>query len=181
MDILQKARGFTLIELLITLAIVAILVTSSTGFGNLVQRNQLTTTLNTLIADMNFARSEAIKTGTEVIICITHDGQNCARGDAWHSGWMVYYDKDGDRRRDNDEPSKRQQNPFKGATTIVYNGRPVDNYVRFKSDGTTNYNGTFKFCSMRDSALKRALILSNTGRLRASSYLASGKTINCAN
>ncbi|MBL4852096.1 MAG: GspH/FimT family pseudopilin [Gammaproteobacteria bacterium] len=173
------ARGFTLIELMVTLTIAAILVTLSTSFGNLLQRNELTTVVNTLVADMNFARSEAIKTGTEVIICITQDGLNCAKGDRWHDGWMVYYDKDGDRRRDDDEPLTRQQSALSGTTSIIYNGRPVDNYVRFQASGTTNYNGTFAICNSRNTALKRALVLSNTGRLRSSSYLPNGKAINC--
>ncbi|MBL1433879.1 MAG: hypothetical protein COC09_02220 [Gammaproteobacteria bacterium] len=181
MDILLKARGFTLIELMITLAIAAILVTTSTGFGNIIQRNELTTVLNTLITDMNFARSEAIKTGTEVVICISQDGINCAKGDSWHNGWMVYYDSNGDRRKDSDEPLTRQQNALGGTITIVYNGRPVDNYVRFRSDGTTHYNGTFALCNTRDTELKRALVLSNTGRLRSASYLPNGKAVNCSN
>ncbi len=172
-------RGFTLIELMVTLTVAAILVTLSTSFSNLIQRNELTTVVNTLVADMNFARNEAIKTGAEVIICITQDGLNCTKGDRWHGGWMIYYDKDGDRRRDNNEPLTRQQSALSGTTTIIYNGRPVDNYVRFQASGTTNYSGTFAICNSRDTALKRALVLSNTGRLRSSSYLPNGKPISC--
>lgn len=174
-----RSSGFTLIELIITLAIVAILAASSAGFGNIIQRNEMTTVINTLIADMNFARSEAIKTGTEVIICITDDQENCARGNEWQNGWLIYYDIDGDRRRDSNENSSRAQTTLSKTTSVTYNGRPVDNFIRFSANGTTNYNGTFIVCNSRDPALKRAIILSNTGRLRSSSYLANGKAINC--
>ncbi|MBL1293577.1 MAG: GspH/FimT family pseudopilin [Thiotrichales bacterium] len=177
----ECCRGFTLIELLITLSIVAILATTATGLGSVVQRNEMTAVINTLIADMNFARSEAIKTGTEVIICITNDHENCAKGNEWQNGWMVYYDNDGDRRRDADEASARAQTAISKTITIAYNGRPVDNYVRFSANGTTNYNGTFTICNSRNTTLARAIILSNTGRLRGSSYLANGKAIDCIN
>jgi len=179
MGILKHVRGFTLIELLVTLAIAAVLITFSTGFSSLIQRNQLITTLNTLVNDMNFARSEAIKTGTEVVICATIDGERCSTGDQWQQGWMVYYDQDGDRLRDNDEPLTRRQNAFNNQTVIEYSGRPVDNYIRFQATGSTQYNGTFSFCSTNRNNLKRALILSNTGRLRTSSRHANGGEINC--
>ena len=153
--------------------------TFSTGFGSLIQQNQLITALNTLVNDMNFARSEAIKTGTEVVICATNDGERCSKGDRWQQGWIVYYDQNGDRRRNNDEPLTRRQNAFNGRTLIQYNGRPVDNYIRFQATGATQYNGTFRFCSTKHSDLKRALIVSNTGRLRTSSRHANGGEINC--
>lgn len=177
----EYRRGFTLIELLITLTIVAILATTTTRLGSVMQRNEMTTVINSLIADMNFARSEAIKTGTEVIICITNDHENCAKGNEWQNGWMIYYDNDGDRRKDSNETSSRTHNAIGETTTIVYNGRPVDNYIRFSANGTTNYNGTFIVCNSHNTALKRAIILSNTGRIRSSSYLADGKAINCTN
>ncbi len=179
MDILQRARGFTLIELMATLAIAAVLVTLSIGFGSLIQRNQLITAINTLVNDMNFARSEAIKSGTEIVICITNDGVNCNKGDRWQQGWMIYHDRDGNRRRDHGESIIRRKNAFAEQTLIRYNGRPVDNYIRFQATGSTQYNGTFSFCHKTHGNYKRALILSNTGRLRTASRQANGREINC--
>ena len=174
-----RVRGFTLIELLVTLSIAAILALLSTSFSDLSQRNQLIAAFNTLVTDMNYARSEAIKTGEEMVICISSDGINCIRGDDWRQGWIIYQDSDGDRRRDQDETIKKHQNEILGSTLIRYNGRPVDNFIRFQASGSTQYNGTFSFCALGKQNLKRALILSNTGRLRSASTKANGHPIVC--
>ncbi len=175
----ESQSGFTLIELMVTLSVAAILATLSTGFSSLSQRNQLTTALNTLVTDMNYTRSEAIKSGDEMVICISTDGENCSRGDDWRLGWIIYSDSDGDRRRDPSETIKKYQNEINGSTQIQYNGRPVDNFIRFLPTGITNYNGTFSFCSRTIQSLKRVLVLSNTGRFRPSSHHPSGQAISC--
>ena len=180
MNLSHTVRGFTLIELLVALSIGFILLTLSAGFSDISQRNRLIVAINTLVTDMNYARSEAINSGNEVVICISRDGIACSEGDNWQQGWIVYHDYDGDRRRDSSETVTRRQNAFANGTSIRYNGRPVDNYIRFQASGSTQYNGTFRFCRRGRSDYQRLLILSNTGRLRSASGNANGGPSGCS-
>jgi type IV fimbrial biogenesis protein FimT len=54
----------------------------------------LTALTNGLIADINLARSEAIKTSTQTAICAT-SGSDCGTSTNWGSaGWRVFLDAD---------------------------------------------------------------------------------------
>ncbi len=86
-------KGFTLIELIVTLTIAGILMAvaapSMVGF---VSSNRLAGQINELIADINLARSEAIKRSVTTGICVTNvGGTNCVASGNWANGWLVYY------------------------------------------------------------------------------------------
>lgn len=178
MDIPKHAQGFTLIELLTALAVVAITIGFSIGFTHLISSQRLVSEMNSLIADMNYARSEAIKSGSEVVVCISSGGLACDRGSRWHRGWIVFHDLDGDRRRDADEPVKRRQNALQ-TTTIRYRGFPSRRFVRFLPNGFTDNNGTFSFCAPSPADFERAVILSKSGRLRKATRAGDGAAIAC--
>ncbi|MCF6224726.1 MAG: GspH/FimT family pseudopilin [Xanthomonadales bacterium] len=78
---MQKTQGFTLIELLITIAIMAIMMAMAVpSFKQMVERNQVTTTGNDMIASIMLARSTAV----------TREGDiRLRRLSNWNSGWTV--------------------------------------------------------------------------------------------
>lgn len=97
-------RGFTLIELLITLVIAGILTAIAVpSMQNFVESNRLSTAANDLLADINLARTEAIKrqggftagaTG-RLVMCASSNGTDCsAAPTTWNSGWIVFWDQD---------------------------------------------------------------------------------------
>lgn len=60
-----RARGFTLVEMVIVISIVAILVMfAAPSFQSTIQSARTTTEVNSLVNDLQFARSEAIKRGS---------------------------------------------------------------------------------------------------------------------
>jgi type IV fimbrial biogenesis protein FimT len=81
--------GFTLIEMMITIVVLAILLGIAVpSFRNASLSGQLRSAANDFIATANFARSEAIKRGTPVTMCVSADGSSCAAG-GWEQGWIV--------------------------------------------------------------------------------------------
>ncbi|HEY4066675.1 MAG TPA: Tfp pilus assembly protein FimT/FimU [Burkholderiaceae bacterium] len=91
-----RRAGFTLIELLVVIAIAAILtMIAIPGFTDMIQRNRVSGEVNSFVGDLQYARSEAIKTGQTVSICPSSDGSSCLGTNAWQSGWIVFTDVNG--------------------------------------------------------------------------------------
>jgi type IV fimbrial biogenesis protein FimT len=89
--------GFTLMELLMTIAIAAIVATIGIpSFQYVTNSNRVAGEVNGLLADLQFARGEAIKEGQPVTVCMSKGGTTCdTTGNAWNSGWIVYSNPNG--------------------------------------------------------------------------------------
>ena len=101
-----KSSGFTLFELMVTLAIAAILLTLSLpSFTRLIQSTHMSSSVNTFLADMRYARSEAIRRGGWVVMCRSNNPEaalpTCVSpidsvGNGWVSGWIIFHGVDSD-------------------------------------------------------------------------------------
>lgn len=85
-------RGFTLVELMVTLAVLAVLtMVALPSFRDTIRRSRVSAASNALLADLRYARTEAINRGQLVSLCPSSDGSKCtADGTAWDAGWLVY-------------------------------------------------------------------------------------------
>jgi len=85
--------GFTLIELMVTIAIVAILLAISVpGFQSFIEMIRSERIASDLRSAVNYARSEAIKTGEPVSVCAANSSNTgCATSAKtdWTDGWLV--------------------------------------------------------------------------------------------
>ncbi len=87
--------GFTLIELMVTIAILGILMSIGIpSFKSFLDRNRIAGEMNSFVSDVQFARSEAIKRGQAVSVCVSSDGATCVAENNWHKGWVVFSDLD---------------------------------------------------------------------------------------
>jgi len=112
------ARGFTLIELLVTVALVAILLAVAVPSLTTFQRNaELTTRVNSLLAAINAARSEAMKRGMHAMVT--------PLGSDWQSGWRVFVDLDMD-------------NTFSTGDITILTSEPLPSYLTITGTGTTS-------------------------------------------
>jgi len=91
----KRVHGFTTVEVLMALVVLGILaalaVPSLTNFAN---EQRLTGAINVLAADLQYARAEAIKRNSRVLVCArTTAGATSCTGAAtlWQNGWVVCY------------------------------------------------------------------------------------------
>jgi type IV fimbrial biogenesis protein FimT len=86
--------GVSLIELLAVVSIVAILMgIGLSSYKSLTISYRITGEVNGLLGDMQYARSEAIKQGQNVVVCVSTTGTDCSANNYnWNLGWIVFVD-----------------------------------------------------------------------------------------
>ncbi len=91
-----RQKGFTLIEMMVTVIVASVLLAIAVpSFRDMIRRNQVTSASNALLADLSYARTEAITRGNVVSICPSSDGSTCADDTTYDAGWLVYSYKPG--------------------------------------------------------------------------------------
>jgi type IV fimbrial biogenesis protein FimT len=164
----RRNRGLTLIELLITLVIAAIVLTlGSAGLGELIARNRMVTAVNTFIANLQLARSEAVTRGGDVVLCPSTDGAGCTDSTDWHSGYLVFSDEITENSAvDEGEPVIRVVQGDADAPVEITStaGRTS---ISYQGDGTSaGANVTLTFCDTSGRTDDRQVVISNVGRPR---------------
>ncbi len=139
--------AFTLLELLITLSIGLVLFgLAMPSFNTLLSTNRLTTSINEWVTDLNYARSEAIKRGQQVVLRKTFL--------QWEQGWQIFVDIDRSTSAhknvlDTTDILLRVHSALPATFTLRGN-KNFTNFIRFKSDGTSSSFGSFVICDNRD-------------------------------
>ena len=92
----QCLRGANLIEVMVVIAILGVLLAIALpSFNSTTQGDRTLTEIQDLATDIRFARSEAIKEGADVELCIAADStlSSCTTNtgaSAWQYGWVVW-------------------------------------------------------------------------------------------
>lgn len=135
----RYSAGFTVTELVIVMTIVGILTAIGTPtFKYVTTSNRIAGEVNSLLGDMQFARSEAIKNGATVSICTSSTGTACSTSNAnyWHEGWIVFLDLNGDG---NYQPANdtilRTQPAFTSTDTFITTANPTYSAITYNRMG----------------------------------------------
>ncbi|WP_225073740.1 GspH/FimT family pseudopilin [Desulfuromonas sp. CSMB_57] len=93
----RSPAGLTLIELIVTLVILGILLTIAIPLMRpLVRSTNLTSSANSFVAALNYARSEAVTRGARVVACASSNPMAnppaCSNNANWQTGWLVFLD-----------------------------------------------------------------------------------------
>ena len=177
----RASAGYTIQETLITLAIAGMLLSTGVGFTRLLLSTQQSTQLNTLVADLNLARIEAIRRSQAVSVCRSASGTDCEGGNTWHEGWIVFVDANSDGVLDEDETIVRYGEPLAGGTTVRFGafGPGGGAYLTYAPSGISLKNGTFTFCQANATLAPKAVILNVAGRPRVSDKNSSDGPLTC--
>ncbi|MGM3275676.1 GspH/FimT family pseudopilin [Ralstonia sp. 24A2] len=145
----RRSRGVTMVEIIITLAIVAILaVIAVPSFTGTIQRARTQSEANSLVNDLQFARSEAIKRGLPVSLCASSDGATCTNANAWDRGWIVFNDDNGSGAIDTStDKVLRARAPFTSSDTFTATTTSTTKSLTYSRDGfamNLPNNGAFK-------------------------------------
>ena len=90
---MQRENGFTLVELLITIVIVTTLLAMGVpSLKDFLKNNRLGAQSNALVTALQVARSEAVKRGTDTVICASSNQTACTGNGDWDKGWIVFSD-----------------------------------------------------------------------------------------
>ena len=171
----STGRGFTLIETLVVIAISAILMMLATPpMRNIIERNRVSSSVNSLVGAISFARTEALKRGMPVSICrsIGADSTNtptCTAGAEWNSGWIVYADLDHDDAFDASKGDVllRTQGSLAQGGTITQNGLSNPSLDFAASGWMDSGMSSFVFCSpSQDADTRRTAAVGKSGRAR---------------
>jgi len=173
--------GFTLLELIITMAIAAILLTIAVpSFQTTIANNRLATQTNSLVTDINIARSEAVKRGTGVILCNSADPNAVApacigAGNVWTGGWIVFVDDDNSGNFGAGDTLIKVSQAVGGTATILTAGT-LNTFI-YNGDGTNAAANIadWVICDDRDEAFGRQVQIRSTGRPR----LIGGPVADC--
>jgi type IV fimbrial biogenesis protein FimT len=117
--------------LLVVVAIVAILLGIGVpSYRYITNSYRISSEVNGLLGDLMFARSEAIKEGQFITVCVTVNGQNCSGNTSWNRGWLVF-----------SNPNNAQQPP--GAPLRIqakFPGRTPDSFTADNGVSSVTYN-----------------------------------------
>jgi type IV fimbrial biogenesis protein FimT len=149
---MHRAKGFTLLELLMVILIVGILASVGTAsFKYVTTSNRIASEINGLLGDMQFARSQAIKTGTTVSVCPsanpTSTTPTCTNTTTWTTGWVVFLDFNGNGAFDSaTDQVIRYQNAISPDTLVSSVG--TFKYITFNREGYASLSGVTGYTSI---------------------------------
>ncbi|MFC5499239.1 GspH/FimT family pseudopilin [Caenimonas terrae] len=177
---MKNERGFTLIELLVTIAIAAILATlAGPSFLRMIKSNTMSGSVNTFLADLRYARSEAIRRGGRVIMCRSDNPESatpaCATAGTtakgWAAGWIIFHDKDASGAWNSTDHTLRVQSALTGMDAILEGTPTAATAFQFTATGrlqngaatTLNFGG-----SQFTADQQRMVCVSPSGRAKIS-------------
>jgi type IV fimbrial biogenesis protein FimT len=121
----HASRGVTLVETLVVMGIVAMLMAIGIpSYKYVTNANRISAEINGLLGDLQFARSEAIKEGRSVSVCVSSDQSSCitvSPATNWNKGWIVFSDANGNGAVDAGDLLLRAQATFRGSDTFSAN------------------------------------------------------------
>lgn len=162
---MHKQQGVTIFELMITLAIVAIVLTTvAPGIQSILIQNRIIAEINELSGVLQYARHNAIDQQANTVLCPTDDFTTCSND--WDDAKMVFMDLDGNVERGANED-------ILVASSVISDVNDMsgpNGAVVFFPSGAVSQAATLMLCHRDENdEYARALLVSLQGRVKTSS------------
>lgn len=173
-----RLRAFTLWELLCAITVIGVVLASAgPPLQSMILDSRRTAAVNALVTAVQLARAESAKRGAVVVLCPTRDHRECASdATAGDLQWMLIVPASftpQPRLADTDQPLMLLP-AFEGG--VIQSNRTHYAFRPFRQRST---NGTIIFCDRRGSPAARAIVISYTGRPRATHEGPGGRELHC--
>jgi type IV fimbrial biogenesis protein FimT len=153
-----------------TLAVAIILsATTIPAYNSMIQRNEMTSSVNALVGELRYARSEALKRSASVTICPTADGAVCnGSGSPWmpqeSPDHLIFVDSNGNGAFDASDDTVLKLSPATfGAVSVAATGG--ETFFSFSPKGViTVPNANMQYATSGSSSAQSCLTISLTGR-----------------
>ncbi|MBP8275996.1 MAG: GspH/FimT family pseudopilin [Propionivibrio sp.] len=157
----RSVRGFTLVELMVAIALLSILLgLAAPSFSDWIARTKIQSAANSISVALATARSEAVKRGRNVSVCVSTDGSTCATGSNWATGWVIYATAG--------TPIKVFDAPT-GSLTVTGDGAKITSGVTFMSTGMTTLSGPGTISVCKPGLASKVIEVAVSGRTRVAS------------
>jgi len=165
---MKLKKGFSLIELVVALSIAGILISYALPSLHSIRLNKtLMNERDRLMVSLAYARTHAVNTQQQVIVCPSLSGHDCDNQSNWNQGWIIFDDPNRNRQLDTNEKLLQFENPMNDlikATSSIYRSK-----IRFNNIGfAPGSNVSINFCDARGIEFAVALIINNAGRIKQS-------------
>ncbi len=169
----RSILGMTLSELLISIAILALTLSFTSGsFTRTIEKNRIKQLEGTLINAINLAKTEAIKRSSDIVLCPSQNQINCDNDvDNWHAGWIIKAVLNEQGKPFNTNDTEAIIFSQKRATSTL-TLRANTAQITFKPDGTLKQSSLFQVCNKAGKNLQqitKPINLNLAGRIRRNS------------
>lgn len=142
---IRVQAGFTMTELLVTMGIAAMLMAIGVpSYRYVTYSNRATTEINSLLGDLQYARSEAVKEGWAVSVCpASTDYSSCVLTTSWQSGWIIFSDVNNDHTIASSDNILRVRQKLTSSAQDTLVSDNTMQFVTFNREGfATNFPAT---------------------------------------
>lgn len=172
-----NACGHTLTEVIVVLGLLGIAAAASgPGLGAMLRDTRRAAAVNDLLHTLALARVAAASSAGRAVVCGSEDGHHCSGSMDWSGGVIAFVDLDG-----RDPPTVDAGERILSAHGAYPQQGVASNRaaIVFEPDARFATPATITVCDRAWAGNGRAVILSRTGRARASDRDGSGQPVDC--